>query len=68
MTPEEMQELARAIEQVPGLKGIDFRDVRRLAGGDHHLDRGHAAPAVGAHHQALGDDATSGFDSRGEGS
>lgn len=31
MTPEEMQELARAIEQVPGLKGIDFRDVRRLA-------------------------------------
>jgi acetyl-CoA carboxylase biotin carboxyl carrier protein len=26
-----MQELARAIEQVPGLKGIDFRDVRRLA-------------------------------------
>jgi acetyl-CoA carboxylase biotin carboxyl carrier protein len=31
MTPEEMQDLARAIEQVPGLKGIDFRDVRRLA-------------------------------------
>ncbi|HEX3928535.1 MAG TPA: acetyl-CoA carboxylase biotin carboxyl carrier protein [Gemmatimonadales bacterium] len=31
MTPEEIQELARAIEQVPGLKGIDFRDVRRLA-------------------------------------
>lgn len=31
MTPEEMQELARAMEQVPGLKGIDFRDVRRLA-------------------------------------
>ncbi|HEY4100252.1 MAG TPA: acetyl-CoA carboxylase biotin carboxyl carrier protein [Gemmatimonadales bacterium] len=31
MTPEEMQELARAIEQIPGLKGIDFRDVRRLA-------------------------------------
>lgn len=31
MTPEEMQELARTIEQVPGLKGIDFRDVRRLA-------------------------------------
>jgi acetyl-CoA carboxylase biotin carboxyl carrier protein len=31
MTPEEMQELARTMEQVPGLKGIDFRDVRRLA-------------------------------------
>ncbi len=31
MTPEEMQALARTIEQVPGLKGIDFRDVRRLA-------------------------------------
>ncbi|MGH7524736.1 MAG: acetyl-CoA carboxylase biotin carboxyl carrier protein [Gemmatimonadales bacterium] len=31
MTPEEMQELARALEQIPGLKGIDFRDVRRLA-------------------------------------
>ena len=31
MTPEEMQQLARAMEQVPGLKGIDFRDVRRLA-------------------------------------
>jgi acetyl-CoA carboxylase biotin carboxyl carrier protein len=31
MTPEEMQDLARALEQVPGLKGIDFRDVRRLA-------------------------------------
>lgn len=31
MTPEELQELARTLEQVPGLKGIDFRDVRRLA-------------------------------------
>ena len=31
MTPEEMQELARAMENVPGLKGIDHRDVRRLA-------------------------------------
>jgi acetyl-CoA carboxylase biotin carboxyl carrier protein len=31
MTPEEMQELARTMEQLPGLKGIDFRDVRRLA-------------------------------------
>ena len=31
MTPDEMQDLARAMERVPGLKGIDFRDVRRLA-------------------------------------
>lgn len=31
MTPEEIQELARSMEQVPGLKGIDHRDVRRLA-------------------------------------
>ncbi|MGH7583209.1 MAG: acetyl-CoA carboxylase biotin carboxyl carrier protein [Gemmatimonadales bacterium] len=31
MTPEEIQELARAVERVPALKGIDFRDVRRLA-------------------------------------
>lgn len=31
MTPEEMQELARSMETVPGLKGIDHRDVRRLA-------------------------------------
>ncbi len=31
MTPEEMQELARVMEQVPGIKGIDIRDVRRLA-------------------------------------
>ena len=31
MTPEEMQELARSMEKVPGLKGIDHRDVRRLA-------------------------------------
>ncbi len=31
MKPEEMQDLARAMEKVPGLKGIDMRDVRRLA-------------------------------------
>ncbi len=31
MTPDEMQELARALKEVPGLKGIEFRDVRRLA-------------------------------------
>jgi acetyl-CoA carboxylase biotin carboxyl carrier protein len=31
MTPDEMQDLARAMENVPGLKVIDMRDVRRLA-------------------------------------
>jgi acetyl-CoA carboxylase biotin carboxyl carrier protein len=31
MTPDEMTDLARALEKVPGLKGIDMRDVRRLA-------------------------------------
>lgn len=31
MNPEEMQDLARAMERIPGLKGIDLRDVRRLA-------------------------------------
>lgn len=31
MTPEEMQDVARAMAQFPGLKGIDVRDVRRLA-------------------------------------
>lgn len=31
MTPDELQDLARAMEKVPGLKGIDMRDVRRLA-------------------------------------
>jgi acetyl-CoA carboxylase biotin carboxyl carrier protein len=31
MTPDDMQDLARAMEKVPGLKGIDLRDVRRLA-------------------------------------
>ncbi len=31
MNPDEMQDLARAMERVPGLKGVDLRDVRRLA-------------------------------------
>jgi acetyl-CoA carboxylase biotin carboxyl carrier protein len=31
MTPEELQDVARAMENVPGLKGIEMRDVRRLA-------------------------------------
>jgi acetyl-CoA carboxylase biotin carboxyl carrier protein len=31
MTPEDIKEIAQAMEQVPGLKGIDLRDVRRLA-------------------------------------
>ncbi|MEO8478581.1 MAG: acetyl-CoA carboxylase biotin carboxyl carrier protein [Gemmatimonadota bacterium] len=31
MTPDDMQDLARALEKVPGLKGIDMRDVSRLA-------------------------------------
>jgi acetyl-CoA carboxylase biotin carboxyl carrier protein len=31
MNPDEMQDLARAMETVPGLKGIDHQDVRRLA-------------------------------------
>ena len=31
MTPDDMPELARAMETMPGLKGIDLRDVRRLA-------------------------------------
>ncbi len=31
MNPDEMQDLARALEKVPGLKGIEMRDVRRLA-------------------------------------
>lgn len=31
MTPEEMQDLVRAMEAMPGLKGIELRDVRRLA-------------------------------------
>jgi acetyl-CoA carboxylase biotin carboxyl carrier protein len=31
MKPDDMQDLARAMEKVPGLKGIDMRDVRKLA-------------------------------------
>ncbi|MEP6590099.1 MAG: acetyl-CoA carboxylase biotin carboxyl carrier protein [Gemmatimonadota bacterium] len=31
MKPDDIQELARAMEQMPGSKGIDFKDVRRLA-------------------------------------
>lgn len=31
MTPEEMQDIARVMETVPGFKGIDHRDVRKLA-------------------------------------
>ena len=31
MNPDDMQDLARAMEQLPGSKGIDFKDVRRLA-------------------------------------
>jgi acetyl-CoA carboxylase biotin carboxyl carrier protein len=31
MNPDDMQDLARAMERVPGLKGIDHQDVRRLA-------------------------------------
>ncbi|MDX2207952.1 MAG: acetyl-CoA carboxylase biotin carboxyl carrier protein [Gemmatimonadales bacterium] len=31
MNPDDMQDLARALEKVPGLKGIEMRDVRRLA-------------------------------------
>jgi acetyl-CoA carboxylase biotin carboxyl carrier protein len=31
MTPEDIQELARMLETVPGIRGIDLRDVRRLA-------------------------------------
>lgn len=31
MNPDDMQDLARAMEKVPGLKGIEMRDVRRLA-------------------------------------
>jgi acetyl-CoA carboxylase biotin carboxyl carrier protein len=31
MTPEDIQELAQMLETVPGLRGVDLRDVRRLA-------------------------------------
>lgn len=31
MKPDEMKELAQLLQKVPGLKGIDFKDVKRLA-------------------------------------
>jgi len=31
MSPEEIKTLAEVLEKVPGIKGIDFKDVRRLA-------------------------------------
>jgi len=31
MTPEEIKALAEVIDKVPAIKGIDFKDVRRLA-------------------------------------
>ena len=31
MKPAEMKELAQLIQKVPGLKGIDFKEVKRLA-------------------------------------
>src|SRR5437899_7967096 len=31
MTPEEIQTLAEVLQKVPGVKGIDFKDVRKLA-------------------------------------
>ena len=31
MTPNDMNDLAKLLQNVPGLKSIDFRDVRRLA-------------------------------------
>jgi acetyl-CoA carboxylase biotin carboxyl carrier protein len=31
MKPDEMKELAQLIQKVPGLKGIDFKEVKRLA-------------------------------------
>ncbi len=30
MTPEEIKALAEVLDKVPGIKGIDFKDVRRL--------------------------------------
>jgi len=30
MKPDEMKELARLIQKVPGLKAVDFKDVKRL--------------------------------------
>src|SRR5438094_5883550 len=31
MTPQEMQELAELLQNVPGIKSIDLKDVRKLA-------------------------------------
>ena len=31
MKPDEMKELAQLIQKVPGLKGVDFKEVKRLA-------------------------------------
>lgn len=31
MKPDEMKEIAQLIQKVPGLKGIDFKEVKRLA-------------------------------------
>jgi len=31
MKPDEMKELAQLIQKVPGLKGIDYKEVKRLA-------------------------------------
>ena len=31
MKPDEMKELARLIQKVPGLKAVDIKDVKRLA-------------------------------------
>jgi hypothetical protein len=31
MKADEMKELALLVQKVPGLKGIDFKDVKRLA-------------------------------------
>ena len=31
MKPDEMKELAQLIQKVPGLKGIDFKEIKRLA-------------------------------------
>ena len=31
MKPDEMKELAQLMQKVPGLKGIEFKDVKRLA-------------------------------------
>src|SRR4026209_2617407 len=31
MKPDEMKELAQLIQKVPGLKGIDFKEVKRIA-------------------------------------